>query len=181
MTLVYSLTSYSYATVAIDSTVTWTVQIKSPCVISVLDAISNFATMTTSVIGATITQAFTNVKDSISKTYDATNTSYEVTSNGPVVTTGPLKGTTLCGSRSYAITGAASCAALTLTYNAAPYYPVLNLAPTLQSQVTAGTLCTVTATLQDQPTVAAVTNTVNLVIQECALSSFTQNTANLPT
>ena len=173
MTLVYSFTSYSYATVAIDSTVTWTVKIEGPCVNSVLDAISDFATMTSSVIGATITQAFTNVKDSISKTFDATDTSYEVTSNGPVVTTGPLKGTTFCGSRSYAITGAASCAALTLTYNAVPYYPVLNLAPTLQSQVTLGTLCTVTATLQDQPTVAAVTKTVNLVIQECALSSFT--------
>ena len=173
MTLVYSLTSYSYATVAIDSTVTWTVQIKNQCYVSVLDPISTFATMTTSVIGATVTQAFTNVKDSISKTFDATDTSFEVSSNVPFVITGPLKGTTFCGSRLYAITGAAPCAALTLTYNAAPYYPVLNLAPILQSQVTAGTLCTVTATLQDQPTVAAVTNTVNLVIQECALSSFT--------
>jgi hypothetical protein len=110
---------------------TWTVQIMNTCVNSVLDEISAFATMTTSVAGATITQAFTNVKDSISKTYDTTATSYAVTSNGPpVVTSGPLKGTTFCGLRSYVITGGASCAALTLTYNASPYYPVLNLVST---------------------------------------------------
>ena len=156
MTLVYSFTSYSYATVAIDSTVTWTVKIEGPCVNSVLDAISDFATMTSSVIGATFMQAFTNVKDSISKTFDATDTSYEVTSNGPVVTTGPLKGTTFCGSRSYAITGAASCAGLSLEYNTSPYYPILKLKTTDSALITSGTTCTVTASLPDYSTVSAV-------------------------
>ena len=55
MTLVYSLTSYTYTTVASDSTVTWTVRIDNTCVNAVLDAIGAFATMTTSVEGATIT------------------------------------------------------------------------------------------------------------------------------
>jgi hypothetical protein len=57
--------------------------------------------MTTSVsAGTATTQAFTDVKDSRSKTNDATATSYAVTSNGPpVATSGPLKGTQLCGLR----------------------------------------------------------------------------------
>ena len=69
MTLVYSLTSYTYTTVPSDSTVTWTVKIENTCVNAVLDLISDFETMTTSVSAATtITQAFTDVKDSISIT-----------------------------------------------------------------------------------------------------------------
>jgi hypothetical protein len=57
--------------------------------------------MTTSVsAGTATTQAFTDVKDSRSKTNDATATSYAVTSNGPPVAySGPLKGTQLCGLR----------------------------------------------------------------------------------
>ena len=55
MTLVYSLTSYTYATVASDNTVSWTIQIENTCFYAVLDAISAFATMTTTVAGATLT------------------------------------------------------------------------------------------------------------------------------
>jgi hypothetical protein len=80
MKLVYSLQAYSYSTVASESTVTWTVNIENACFYSVLDALSAFTTITTSVAGATTTQAFTDVKDSISKTYDTTATSYAVTS-----------------------------------------------------------------------------------------------------
>lgn len=65
MTLVYSLLSYSYATVASDSTVTWTVAIKTTCFITALDQMGAFATMTTTVLAPTATtQAFTDVKDS---------------------------------------------------------------------------------------------------------------------
>jgi hypothetical protein len=130
MKLVYSLQAYSYLPVASESTVTWTVKIENVCINAVFDALSAFSTITTSVAGATTSQAFTDVKDSISKTYDTTAISYAVTSNDPVVTSGPLKGTTFCGSRSYAITETASCAALTLTYNTSPYYPILNLVST---------------------------------------------------
>ena len=102
--------------------------------------------MTTSILAASpTTQAFSDTKDSTSVSLDATATSYAVTSNGPpVVTSGPLKGTSCCGTRSYAINGPPSCVALTLTYNASPYYPILNLSTTNSALITSGISCTVT-------------------------------------
>ncbi len=136
--------------------------------------------MTTSILAASVTtQAFTDTKDSTSVSLDAAAASYSVTSNGPpVVTSGPLKGTSYCGPRSYAITGPASCAALTLTYNAFPFYPILNLSTSNSALITSGTTCTVTVSIPGHPTVAAVTTNVFVVILECIITSFSNNTVN---
>lgn len=57
-----------------DKTVTWTVTIINPCLSTTLTAFSsyaNFVDMSTSVLGATQYQSFTDLQDSISLAYDA--------------------------------------------------------------------------------------------------------------
>lgn len=57
-----------------DKTVTWTVTIINPCLTTALTAFGSYAsfvTMSTSVLGATQYQSFTDLQDSISLAYDS--------------------------------------------------------------------------------------------------------------
>ena len=87
-----------------NSDVIWSVTILDGCLSTILSTFPVLSAMTTNFGSATATlQAFTDISDSVSLSYDTTLSLYTITSNSPIVTSGPGKGSTTCGSRSYVI------------------------------------------------------------------------------
>ena len=122
MTLTMSFSDYPAQFVPYtDSTVTWQITIVDPCTTTVIDNFDTLGSMSVYVLGASQYQPFTDVKDSISVAWDsyyAGNTqSYTV--NAPIAPSasfssaaysGPVVGTTTCGTRTYQT----NCAYLTV-------------------------------------------------------------------
>jgi hypothetical protein len=93
--------------------------------------------MTAYVLGGTVYEAFTDITDTISSSYDSVNygmTSYTVTapfapsSVSSATYTGPGYGTKVCGARTYT----SSCPLLTIGWNGV-IHPYLALTATLDS------------------------------------------------
>ena len=184
MRLSLSLAGYpSVFTPYEDNTLTWTVTVVDPCLstsVTAFPVAAAFVTMTATVLGSPMYQAFSHPTDSYSLSKDVTPSYYTVptpytsTATLAVTPTGPAKGINICGARTYAISPA-TCQAY-LTVQQSTNYAYLTLSPTLASQITAaaGVTCTVSASLASYPApaVAAKTQTVKVIITACVVTSL---------
>jgi hypothetical protein len=138
-----TLASYpSIYTAYEDATLTWIVTLPDPCTTTVLNPFtSTFVTMSTSVMGTIMRQAFSIPTDSFSATndlildYEAVVTPYTSSTSQVRAYSAPAKGVNICGSRSYTIDPTCSAFLTVFSYSTGTGdgYMYLSLYPTLST------------------------------------------------